>query len=114
MYVSDFGPSLLPDTFFYLGTDGSVPEDAEIQGFPIPDEMGSDQPLGAYVNKTLLLAIPPADPDIFSCKWLSVWSTAMGISLAHVPIPVEPNVPPALEKLGVDPQVSSMYQSPLR
>ena len=37
---------------------------------------------------------------------MSIWSDSLQTSLASVTIPVEPNVPPALEKLGVNPQVN--------
>ena len=68
------------------------------------DEAGSDEPLNAYRNKTILLAIPEDKPDISSVRWLSIWSTALKMSLASVAIPPQPRVPPALTKLGVDPQ----------
>ena len=68
------------------------------------DEAGSDKPLNAYRNKTILLAIPEDKPDISSIRWLSIWSTALKMSLASVAIPPQPRVPPALTKLGVDPQ----------
>ena len=93
------------DTFFFIGTQGGRPVDAESQGFPIPDERGSDKPLSSYLNKTLVLSIPPGRPDIFSARWFSIWSIGLKRSLAHVSIPVEPNVPPSLDKLGIDPQV---------
>ena len=93
------------DTFFYIGTEGARPIDPELQGFPIPDERGLDKPLSSYLNKTLVLSIPSDRPDIFSARWFSIWSIGLKRSLAHVPIPVEPNVPPSLDKLGIDPQV---------
>ena len=98
------------ETFFYIGTEGGRPLDPEVQGFPLPDERGSDEPLSSYLNKTLVLSIPPDKPDIFSARWFSIWSIGLKRSLAHVTIPVEPNVPPSLDKLGIDPQVIiSMY-----
>ena len=97
------------DTFFYVGTEGGRPSDAEIQGFPIPDERGSDKPLTSYLNKTLVLSLPPGRPDIFSARWFSIWSIGLKRSLAHVSIPVEPNIPPSLDKLGIDPQVINLF-----
>ena len=105
--------SNISDTFFYIGTQGGRPVDAEIQGFPIPDERGSDKPLSSYLNKTLVLSIPPERPDIFSARWFSIWSIGLKRSLAHVSIPVEPNVPPSLDKLGIDPQVIYIHFSRL-
>ena len=102
VFVS-FTPTL--DTFFYIGTDGVRPTDAQLQGFPIRDERGSDQPLSSYFNKTIVLSLPSNRPDIFSARWFSIWSIGLKKSLADVAIPVEPNVPPSLDKLGIDPEV---------
>ncbi len=62
----------------------------------IPDETGSMQPLKRYANQTVILTLP-ADRDVHGVSWLSVWSKALHRSLAHVRIPQNLNVPPAME-----------------
>ena len=86
-----------------VGTTGLVPND--VDGFVIPDETGSDQSLGQYRNRTILLVLPKMVPDFRQIRWISVWSKGLGRSLAEVIVPPPINVPPALEKIGVQAQV---------
>jgi hypothetical protein len=87
-----------------VGTAGLIPN--EVDGFFIPDERGSEQSLGQYRNRTVLLALPKDGPDFRSVRWLSIWSRGLGRSLADIIVPPPINVPPALEKIGVEPQVT--------
>ena len=93
----------LSDTHFMVGKTGLIPN--EVDGFVIPDETGSDQSLGQYRNRTILLVLPKIVPDFRHIRWISVWSKGLGRSLAEVLVPPPINVPPALEKIGVQPQV---------
>ena len=86
-----------------IGTAGLIPN--EVDGFFIPDESGSDESLGQYRNRTLLLILPKNGPDFRSVRWISIWSKGLGRSLADVIVHQPVNVPPALEKIGVEPQV---------
>ena len=95
--------SLFPDTHFMVGASGLIPN--EVDGFIIPDERASDQSLGQYRNRTILLVLPKQVPDFRSIRWISVWSKGLARSLAEVIVPPPINVPPALDKIGVQPQV---------
>ena len=75
------------------------------QGEAIPNESGSDAPLGRYKNESLVLTLPD-HLDVFAIDYISIWSKKLEKSLAHVEIPAMTlNIPPALEKLGIEPQV---------
>jgi hypothetical protein len=96
--------NIVSDTHFMVGTAGLIPN--EVDGFFIPDERGSEQSLGQYRNRTVLLALPKDGPDFRSVRWISIWSRGLGRSLADIIVPPPINVPPALEKIGVEPQVT--------
>ena len=90
-----------------VGTAGLIPN--EVDGFFIPDERGTDQSLGQYKNRTILLALPKSGPDFRSIRWISIWSRGLGRSLADIIVPPPINVPPALEKIGIDPKVQKYF-----
>ncbi len=74
-------------------------------GTAVADETGSMAPLRKYSNKTVVLSLPDG-VDVTGIDWLSIWSSGLKRSLAHVEIPAMTiNVPPAPENLGVTPQV---------
>ena len=90
-----------------VGTAGLIPN--EVDGITIPDESGSDKGLGPYNNRTILLALPKQGPDFRSVRWISIWSRGLGRSLAEIIVPPPIVVPPALEKIGVKPQVIKTF-----
>ena len=94
-----------PDTHFLIGMAGAIPND--IDGFVIPNEKGTDEPLGRYDNQTIILTIPANKPDLYQAKWISIWSNKIKLSLAHSLFPGNPhlNVPPSLDTLGQEPEV---------
>ncbi|KAF2366389.1 DM13 domain [Trinorchestia longiramus] len=71
-----------PDAFFYGGFSG-LPSD---EGFIIPDENGSTQPLGRYRNKDVTLTLPEGI-TLKDVKWISVWCRAFAIDFGHVIVP---------------------------
>ena len=101
--------------------------------FTIPNERGTDEPLGSYNNQTIILSIPADKPDLHRAKWLSIWSEKIKVSLgklvrctfgqffplkkcfgdewssfiiAHINFPGPTlNVPPSLDTIGVEPKV---------
>ena len=85
-----------------MGVAGTIPND--IDGFIIPDEKGTLEPLGPYDNQTLILSVPLDKPDLRSAKWLSIWSEKIKISLAHTLFPPNVNLPPSLDTIGVEPE----------
>jgi hypothetical protein len=54
-----------------VGTAGLIPN--EVDGFFVPDERGSEDSLGQYRNRTILLALPKDVPDFRAVRWISVW-----------------------------------------
>ena len=86
---------------------GNIPND--IDGYMIPNERGTYEPLGPYDNQTIILSIPPDKPDLHKAKWLSIWSQKIKVSLAHINFP-DPklNVPPSLDTIGVEPKVCTL------
>ena len=91
-----------------LGIAGNIPND--IDGYMIPNERGTYEPLGPYDNQTIILSIPPDKPDLHTAKWLSIWSQKIKVSLAHINFPnPKLNVPPSLDTIGVEPKVSLSY-----
>jgi hypothetical protein len=92
-----------PDTHFLVGIAGTIPND--IDGFIIPNDKGSDEPLGRYDNQTIILSIPSNQPDLHNAKWLSIWSSKIKVSLAHTLFPADLNIPPSLDTLGQEPEV---------
>ena len=91
-----------PNTHFMIGVAGTIPND--IDGFIIPDQRGSMEPLGPYRNQTIILSVPVDQPDLRSAKWLSIWSEKIKISLAHTLFPSPLNIPPSLDTIGVEPE----------
>lgn len=88
------------DTHFWIG-QGLEPDE---YGEAIPDESGSYDALGRYLNQTVILTLPK-HTDVFNIDYLSIYSKALKRSLAHVDIPAMTlNVPPALAQM-VHPQV---------
>jgi hypothetical protein len=73
---------MFPDTHFWIGT-GFEPD---VHGEAIPDETGSHDYLGRYTNRTIILTLP-ADRDVHTIDYLSLWSRGLERSLAHVNIP---------------------------
>ncbi|XP_018007875.2 uncharacterized protein LOC108665610 [Hyalella azteca] len=71
-----------PDAFFYGGFSGR-PSD---EGFIIPDENGSTQPLKRYRNKDVTLTLPEGI-TLKDVKWISVWCRAFAIDFGHVVVP---------------------------
>lgn len=93
-----------PDTHFLVGVAGTIPND--IDGFVIPNERGSNSPLGPYDNQTIILKIPSDKPDLHNAKWLSIWSQKIKMSLAHTLFPtMAMGVPPSINTLGKEPEV---------
>ena len=89
-----------PNTHFMIGVAGTIPND--IDGFIIPDQRGSMEPLGPYQNQTIILSVPVDQPDLRSAKWFSIWSEKIKISLAHTLFPSPLNIPPSLDTIGVE------------
>ena len=85
-----------------MGIAGTIPND--IDGFIIPDEKGTLDPLGPYDNQTLILSVPLDKPDLRAAKWLSIWSEKIKISLAHTLFPPNVILPPSLDTIGVEPE----------
>ncbi|KAH7942278.1 hypothetical protein HPB49_022611 [Dermacentor silvarum] len=77
-----------PSARFIVGTwnkpDGN--------GILVKDEMGSDQALKAYRNKTIVLKLP-AGNKIADFKWFSVYDRKAKRSFAHVDIPGNLHLP---------------------
>ena len=91
-----------PNTHFMLGIAGTIPND--IDGFIIPNERGSLEPLGPYENQTIILSVPLDKPDLRSVKWLSIWSEKIKVSLSHTLFPPNLSLPPSLDTIGVEPE----------
>ena len=93
---------LAPDTHFWVGR-GPAPD---ASGSPIPDSTGSTAPpgLGRYVNETVVLTLPPG-LAVGDVDYLGLWSRGLGLGLAHVDLPARLNVPPAMDSLGIEPEV---------
>ena len=67
------------ETFFMVGTGPR----ASSYGTQLSDETGSMRPLTTYRRKSVLLTLP-ANIDVSSIDWFSVWSQSLQTSLAQV------------------------------
>jgi len=79
-----------PDAHFWVGTGDKVTKD----GTPIPDENGSDDPLGPYDGKTVKIKLP-GNLTVFNIDYLALWCGVAAVEFGHIRIPRDLNVPPA-------------------
>lgn len=71
-----------PDAFFYGGKSGTPSED----GFIIPDENGSEKPLGAYRSKDVTLTLPKG-VSVKDLRWVSIWCRRFSVDFGNLLIP---------------------------
>ncbi|GAB6022740.1 hypothetical protein CHUAL_006836 [Chamberlinius hualienensis] len=88
-----------PDAHFWVGTGPKPTANGQI----VPDENGSQAPLGRYDGQSLVITLP-GDLTIFDIDWLSVWCREFTVDFGHIKIPKDLNVSPSLKMLGVAPQ----------
>jgi hypothetical protein len=88
-----------PDAHFWAGK-GSKPT---ADGILVPDENGSEAPLGRYDGQTVVIELP-GDLTVFDIDWFSVWCRQFEVDFGHIKIPKNLNVPPSLKVLGSSPQ----------
>ncbi|CAL4073049.1 unnamed protein product [Meganyctiphanes norvegica] len=88
MYVKGFSyDGEAPDAFFFAGNRDSVPSN---KGFIIPDEKGTEQVLGPYRRKNLVLKFPitkKGQRSLNDVQWVSIWCRRFAIDFGHVKIP---------------------------
>ncbi|XP_037077644.1 LOW QUALITY PROTEIN: protein Skeletor, isoforms B/C-like [Pollicipes pollicipes] len=84
-----------PDAFFYVGS-GSKPSG---QGFIVPDENGSVEPLGAYRNKHVTLTLP-SGVTLDKVQWVSVWCRAFAVDFGNLVLPRPVSDYPRPQRVG--------------
>jgi len=88
-----------PDAFFFAGNRTPEPTN---RGFIIPNEKGTNEVLGPYRSKNLVLKFPitkKGQRSLNDVQWVSVWCRRFAIDFGHVKIPKDGKWP--------SPQVSS-------
>ncbi|XP_071947157.1 protein Skeletor, isoforms B/C-like isoform X2 [Antedon mediterranea] len=96
-----------PDAFFWAGVSGSNPSSG---GEIIPDENGSDNPLGAYTNANIILRLP-AGRVITDYNWISIWCRLFAANFGQIIISsnFQPPAPFSLGVLGFNPRVHDVH-----
>uniref|UniRef100_T1JH62 DOMON domain-containing protein n=1 Tax=Strigamia maritima TaxID=126957 RepID=T1JH62_STRMM len=84
-----------PDAHFWAGK-GDKPDPS---GILVPDDNGSDQPLGLYNKKTMVITLPD-NLTVFDIDYFGVWCRAATSDFGHFKMPKDLNVPPSPKMLG--------------
>ncbi|XP_043188104.1 protein Skeletor, isoforms B/C-like, partial [Amphibalanus amphitrite] len=84
-----------PDAFFYLGS-GNRPTG---QGYQIPDENGSMEPLGAYRNQAITLTLP-SGVTLDDIQWISIWCRAFSVDFGNLVLPSPISDYPRPQRIG--------------
>ncbi|XP_066961356.1 protein Skeletor, isoforms B/C-like [Macrobrachium rosenbergii] len=88
LYIENFSfDGDAPAVFFFAGNKTPEPSG---QGFIIPDERGSLEPLGVYRNRNVVLKLPrtkEGQQSIDNILWLSIWCKEVGVDFGNVKIP---------------------------
>ncbi|PRD32306.1 UNVERIFIED_CONTAM: Skeletor [Trichonephila clavipes] len=97
-YIVDFSyDGEGPDAYFWAGTT----EKPSPLGFIVPDEFGTKQVLGKYMNQNIAITLPDGK-KISDIKWLSVWCRKFAVNFGFIMIPenFEPPMPADLGSLS--------------
>ncbi|XP_046909339.2 protein Skeletor, isoforms B/C isoform X2 [Dermatophagoides farinae] len=81
-------------------------------GFTVADDKGTYNQLGNYQNKDLILKLPDGR-TIREIRWFSVWNRNNHLSMGHVTIPVDVDLPRPLELPGLNTLAHGVRSSPI-